>query len=109
MTMRLFSQFTVLDPAGHVVYTPFVADDGRVGYRVGRTDDRADAETFIYFNPSTTERDTTPNVFVYIGGDNDPAHDEPQHFYALDREAFGLDAPTLPNPCSVVDAEPEAD
>lgn len=88
--MNLLREFTVYDPAGHVYYVPFVSEDGRVGYKVGRSDDRPDAETFIYFNPSTTEHDDTPNVFVYIGGDNDPAHDESQHWYALDREAFGL-------------------
>jgi hypothetical protein len=81
---------TVYDPDGNVFYEPFISDDGRVGYRVGRTDDRPDAETFIYFNPSTTERDDTPNVFVYIGIENDPNEDDPQHFYTLTKEDFGL-------------------
>lgn len=85
-----FPEQTVYDPAGSVYYVPIINKDGRVGYRVGRTDDRSDAEVFIYFNPSNTEGDDTPNVFVYIGGANDPGEDEPMHFYALDREEFGL-------------------
>lgn len=86
-----FQGFTVYDPAGDVYYVPFVSDDGRVGYRVGRTDERSDAETFVYFNPSTTERDSTPNVFVYTGIENDPAEDSPEVFIALDAESFGFE------------------
>lgn len=88
--LTFFLDRTVYDPAADVYYQPFVSDDGRVGYRVGRTDDRPDVETFIYFNPSDTEGDDTPNIFIYLGGDNDPALDKPLHFYTLDREAFGL-------------------
>lgn len=80
---------TIYDHAGGVYYEPFISANGRVGYRVGRTDEFSDAETFIYFNPSSTEGDSTPNVFVYIGIDNDPDIDEPRHFYTLDMEAFG--------------------
>ena len=84
-----FQGFTIYDPAGEVFYVPFVSEDGRVGYRVGRTDDRPDAEAFVYFNPSTTERDTTPNVFVYVGDENDPTLDHPECFVALDPAVFG--------------------
>jgi hypothetical protein len=91
---RYFPEHTVYDPAGDVYYVPFVSEDGRVGYHVGRTDDRPDTETFIYLNPSTTESAPTPDVFVYIGEHNDPSMDEPQHFYTLGREAFGLEADT---------------
>ena len=82
----------IYDPDGGVFYEPFIASDGRVGYRVGRTDDRPDAETFIYLNPSFSGGgDDTPNVFLYIGVENDPNEDEPQHFYTLDREDFGIE------------------
>lgn len=86
----LLTDITVYDPAADVYYTPMVAKDGRVGYRVGRTDDRPDNETFIYFNPSLSEGPGDANVFVYIGIENDPAEDESQHFYNMDDEAFGL-------------------
>jgi hypothetical protein len=85
-----FPSRTVYDPAGNVFYVPFVADDGRVGYRVGRTDERPDAETFIYMNPSLSGGAPSPDVFVYIGVENDPAEDAPQHFYALTAQDFGL-------------------
>jgi len=75
---------TVLDPGSDVYYVPFISDDGRVGYRVSRTD--GSRETFIYFNPSDSSSDTKPNVFVYIGIENDPALDEAQHWYALETE-----------------------
>jgi hypothetical protein len=76
----------VYDPASNLVYFPFIAEDGRVGYQVNTTygDPDAERETFIYFNPSDTSGDDTPNVFVYMGEDNDPAHDEPMHFYAIE-------------------------
>lgn len=85
----------IYDPANDLYYQPFVDEElGIVGFRVGRTDDRPDAETFIYLSPSCNDTSTPddPNVFVYIGGDADPAHDNPEHFYTLDREAFGLEA-----------------
>jgi len=88
----LITDRNIYDPEAEVYYTPMVCADGRVGYRVGRTDGRPDAETFIYFNPSRTDGpNDTPNVFLYIGENNDPAYDEPQHFYNLGPEAFGLD------------------
>jgi hypothetical protein len=79
-----FRGLTVYDPAADVFYVPFVAEDGRVGYRVGGTGKRADVETFIYFNPSTTEGDSTPNVFVYEGVENDPGLDNPLVFVTPD-------------------------
>ena len=82
MAVTEYPEHTVYDPGVDVYYVPFVGDDGRVGYRVGTTDG-SDRETFIYFNPSVTDGDADePNVFVYIGGDNDPAVDSPQHCYA---------------------------
>lgn len=89
----VFTDVAVYDPFNDIYYQPFVAADGRVGYKIGRTDDRPDAETFLYFNPSTSDAnngDDTPNVFVYIGGDNNPEHDEPLHFYTIADEDFGL-------------------
>lgn len=68
-----------------VMWTPFVAKDGRVGYRVqaeGTTD-----VTFIYLNPSSGTDDTDlvrPDVFVYEGPNNDPAKDVPHNFYTPD-------------------------
>lgn len=76
---------TLRDPGGGVYYIPFV-NEGRVGYRVVRPDPYE--ETFIYFNPSlnTEAAPDDPNVFVYTGTHDDPALDEPQHFYKI---AFG--------------------
>lgn len=77
---------TVYDPASDTAYIPFVSDDGRVGYRVIDTRAGGDREMFLYFNPSGTGEEPddarSANVFVYIGGENDPAEDEPLHFYA---------------------------
>jgi hypothetical protein len=72
--------------AGNVYYEPFLADDGRVGYvvRTNREGDEEQRELFIYLNPSDHTDDGEPNVFVYIGGDNDPGLDAAQHHYVLD-------------------------
>lgn len=77
----------VYDPDGGVVYVPFLAKDGRVGYRVVDTLNPGH-ETFIYLNPSTGSDDGVPNVFVYIGGEDDPAVDGAVHHYDL-RDALG--------------------
>ena len=73
---------------GDFCYTPFIAEDGRVGYRVRyvvlATEGRADAETFIYFNPSVNHGEDEPNVFVYEGIENDPVHDSPVVFVKPD-------------------------
>jgi hypothetical protein len=88
--MILHNELTIYDPSKNIYYIPFVASDGRVGYQIGRTDDRPDAEAFIYLNPSDSEGDLVPNVFVYIGPENDPTQDESQHFYTITNEDFGL-------------------
>lgn len=67
-----------------VMWTPFVAEDGRVGYRVQA--ENATDVTFIYLNPSTGG-EGSPDVFVYEGSANDPGLDGPLHFYTPDFEA----------------------
>ncbi len=70
-----------------VYYTPFIAPDGRVGYSVCEIDgSNGSREVFIYLNPSAScEGGTPPNdVFLYMGIENDPAEDEPMHFYGID-------------------------
>lgn len=65
-----------------VYYEPF-CQDGRVGYRC-QTNNMGDCrETFVYLNPSTDDSDGTPNIFVYEGGDNDPAIDQAHSHIAL--------------------------
>lgn len=71
---------TVYDPGGDVYYVPYVSVDGRVGYRVSRSDGRA--ETFVYLNPSMTEGGS-PDVFLYIGIEDDPALDTPRRFFTF--------------------------
>jgi hypothetical protein len=68
-----YTKSTIYHPEADVYYVPFVADDGRVGYRVVSTADTNGRETFIYLNPSTGPDDA--NVFVYEGIENDPAED----------------------------------
>lgn len=64
-------------------FEPFVSEDGRVGYRVQETEgDRR--ETFIYLNPAVEQEGDSPEVFLYVGGDNDPAVDQAEHWYGLD-------------------------
>lgn len=89
--MQVFNDHAVYDPAARIVYTPFLSDDGRVGYRINYTvpadeSEAAGVEQFIYFNPSISDGD--PDVFVYMGIENDPAEDEPQHFYAIDPPSY---------------------
>lgn len=82
-------------------YVPFIADDGRVGYRVGIAreadgprGEEASWETFIYLNPSTSIDASAPDrgdVFVYVGIENDPAQDEPITFIAIDDDSFGAE------------------
>lgn len=76
-----FPAHTIYAESG-LVYEPFLAKDGRVGYRVIAPSERPDWETFIYFNPSTGEDDR--NVFVYEGVDNDPACDGTLHYYEIE-------------------------
>lgn len=66
-------------------------------YRPTAPDQR---ETYIYLNPSSDDSDSDnpqATVFVYVGGDNDPALDTPQHFYSLNAAlALVRDAPYGP-------------
>jgi hypothetical protein len=79
---------TIYDPDGQVFYVPFIAADGRVGYRVGRTDDMPDVEHFVYLNPSTgSDQPGKPDVFVYVGIENDPNLDEAVYYVPFDRRA----------------------
>ena len=78
-------------------YVPFIADDGRVGYRVGYAvkgdeDERASWETFVYLNPSDSiDHPGSGDVFVYAGPENDPSSDEPFVFVAMDDQTFGVE------------------
>jgi hypothetical protein len=81
MNHRVHTDLTVYSPDGHY-FEPFVAEDGRVGYRVVRQSDYA--ETYIYLNPSSTDDARKPCVFAYVGGDNDPAVDAPATFLMPD-------------------------
>jgi hypothetical protein len=84
------------ETTGNMYFVPFVADDGRVGYRIGWAvkadeDERAGREAFVYFNPSTSvDMDVAPDVFIYTGIENDPAEDAPIVFVALDDETLGI-------------------
>lgn len=86
-TTRFFNGHVIY--VGDIYYTPFLTSDGRVGYRVTRVSEDMDGvevggeEEFIYFNPSDHSDGDVPNVFVYIGGDNDPVMDAAQHHYLL--------------------------
>ena len=46
------------------------------------------AVEFTYLNPSSSDSDGTPNVFVYQGAAGNPAMDTPQHWYSLARNEF---------------------
>lgn len=60
-------------------FEPFIEDE-MVGYRVVGPDDRT---TTIYMLPCSNEA----TVFVYYGDeDPKPEHDEPQHFYDLEKK-----------------------
>lgn len=80
--LDIFMMRSIHDKSSGVIYDPFVATDGRVGYQVTRlAEGDAERTTYIYFNPSGGSDDGVPTVFVYMGDDNDPALDAPQHFY----------------------------
>lgn len=89
------------ETTGNMYFVPFVADDGRVGYRVGFAveadgpdGDRASVESFVYMNPSTSvDVESSPDVFIYTGTAGTPDQDEPVVFIALDDEALGIEKP----------------
>lgn len=88
-TVRLFESLELDTPEG-VTYVPFV-DGPRVGYEI-RRDGRA--PTYLYFNPSSESDDGQPNVFVYMGEDNDPSADDvPLHFYDIPHGLHGTVSP----------------
>ena len=86
-------------------YVPFIADDGRVGYRVGYAvkgdvDERASWETYVYLNPSSSiDVPGTGDVFVYAGVDNDPDADASVVFIPMDDAAFGADPERVVGEC----------
>ena len=80
------SEPTIYDPPSGLYYQPFIAPDGRVGYRVGSSE-RGDWETFIYLNPSISEGPGDGNVFLYEGGENLPEHDSPITFVSVSPDA----------------------
>lgn len=62
-------------------------DGHAVGYRVTRHADNH--VTFVYLNPSQetwTDGDFSPDVFLYIGANGDPAQDDAVHFYNVGNE-----------------------
>jgi hypothetical protein len=84
--MQTFSEHTWVDDglSGRTAYVPFI-EAGRVGFvieRDGRT-------SYVYLNASSTDADPTPNVFVYVGPENDPALDSSVVFVAFEEEDFG--------------------
>ena len=90
--MTEYPEHTIYNPKGDVYYVPFIASDGRVGYRVGRTDSRPDVESFVYLNPSTEVdladgSDGGSDVFLYEGLENDPMLDRTVVFVRTDLEA----------------------
>lgn len=64
-------------------YTPYVAEDGRVGYIVADDQGR---HKLVYLTPSNGEDEGMPNVFVYVGEEDNPALDVPQCFCLIEYE-----------------------
>lgn len=64
----------IKDVSSGVIYRAWVGLDGQVGYRCTFPDKRV---TYVYLNPTTESDDGVPTVFVYSGGQGEPAHDEP--------------------------------
>jgi hypothetical protein len=57
-------------------YTPYIADDGRVGYKVV---DQFGNTNLVYMNPSDYVS-RGADLIVYAGREDDPALDTPQAF-----------------------------
>lgn len=90
-----YPEHTVYQPDSDTYLVPFIANDGRVGYRVGRVDHRPDVEAFVYFSPSEVAdrvegENDDPCVFVYFGIENDPGEDAPEVFITYGRNALGI-------------------
>jgi hypothetical protein len=91
---------TIYTDDNSLYYVPFIADDGRVGYRIGVAvaadkpgGEWASREAFVYLNPSTSidaPEPETGDVFVYSGPYNDPNSDTSEVFIPVDPETFGL-------------------
>jgi hypothetical protein len=58
-------------------YTPYVAEDGRVGYMVVN---ELGQHKLLYLNPSDPDSTDDQNVFVYVGEEDDPTYDIPLCF-----------------------------
>lgn len=71
--MKTFDKLKTVDEDNEVTYTPYISDDGRVGYVVRDADG---ASHYVYLNPSTGG-DPPANIFVYAGEANDPNDDSP--------------------------------
>jgi hypothetical protein len=76
-----FPDRKVIDPDSDTQYTPFITEDGRVGYEC--TDLTTGKFEFLYFNPSNGSDDGAATVFVYQGDSNDPCADTPTHHYVV--------------------------
>jgi hypothetical protein len=71
--------FNFIARAEGVTYTPWT-DGWAIGYRV---DYAAGGHEFIYLNPSGSDSEEQPCVFVYQGERGDPGSDTPLHHYTL--------------------------
>jgi hypothetical protein len=67
--------------AEKIKYTPFVSDDGRVGYEVDNPD--GEPEFFYLLGSQEADEGDARTVFVYHGEHNDPTLDGPLHFYPV--------------------------
>jgi len=76
-----FTERRVHDDDAGVQFTPFITEDGRVGYEC--TDTATGKFEFLYFNPSNGSDDGVASVFVYQGTENDPAYDGAVHHYTV--------------------------
>lgn len=71
-------------PEAH--WQPFVdADACTVGFVCTRLSDGK--KVYLYMNPSSSG-DGAPDVFLYMGKEGNPVHDESLHFYEVRDEDF---------------------
>lgn len=84
-------------PDGMVTWTPFIGNDGRVGYHVQRLDNVEPTSVFLYLLPSSEGDEGAANVFLYIGTENEPGEDAPVHWYEpFDRAESEVEGTTRP-------------